>query len=77
MGAEFDAAWNRAGIVVAEASEVGLAPWSGQIGTILGGIRDSRSDPEASCGRRMNGNPVNEESRLISCRAILRLVERS
>ena len=42
LGAEIDAARKRAGFVVPEATEAGLAPWSGQIDVIHGGRGRSR-----------------------------------
>jgi hypothetical protein len=44
IGVEVDTARKRAGSVVAEASEAGLAPWSGRIGAIHGSP-DVRRDP--------------------------------
>ncbi len=49
-GGEVDAARKPAGIVVAEASEAGLAPWSGQIGAIHGGRGRSRLNREGRLG---------------------------
>ena len=65
MGAGVGAARKRAGIVVPEASEAGLAPWSGQIGAIHGERGRFRLTREFSCGRMMIENPVNGESHLI------------